>query len=96
MEKSHYYAGEPLKIRIECDNSACSRGVVGFGLELQRHHQATGRTLTYNSDAEMFEADHKTIVAKEEKGLGAHEKKTFVFELQIPTEDPPSEFQFMG
>ena len=90
LEKSHYYAGEPLKIRIECDNSASSRDIVGFDFALRRHHQATDRGL--NASYYEMEADYESIVRKEEKGLGARQKKTFEFELQIPTEDPPVEY----
>ena len=88
LEKSHYYAGEPIKIRIECDNSVCPRDLIGFKLELKRRYQATAREI-YHSGFERFAGDRETIVAKEEKGLGAHKKKTFEFELQIPAEDPP-------
>ena len=59
---------------------------------MRRHHQATGHTL--NGSYTETDADYETIVAKEEKGLGARQKKTFEFELQIPTEDPPIKFYY--
>ena len=75
LEKSHYYAGEPLKIRIECDNSACSRDIIGFDIALQRHYQVTGNLYSHGhsyTDYESLGADYETIVSKDEKGLGAH------------------------
>ena len=42
----------------------------------------------------MMNEDYESIIRKEEKGLGARQKKTFEFELQIPTEDPPVEYYY--
>ena len=65
---------------------------MGFDFALRRHHQATDRGL--NASYYEMEADYESIVRKEEKGLGARQKKTFEFELQIPTEDPPIKFYY--
>ena len=52
---------------------------MGFDLSLRRYHKATVQGLGVTSYETVEE--HESIVVKEEKGLGAHQKKTFEFEL---------------
>ena len=93
IEKNVFTVGETIKVRISCNNTACSKSIKGFKLKLLRNIQAT--CLVSDDGAYPQTANHQRYinVVKDTESVAAHEMKDLEVEMQIPQLDdynPPN------
>ena len=85
FEKNEFFPGEDAKVKVECDNSKCSKAVKSFKFKVHRAYKSFSNRKEHLTNAENY------LTAVKESGCNAKSKIKKEFLVKLPKVDPVRE-----